>query len=362
MNRKPWNMLCALLALVLMLSAVGGVATVAEPKQHAAGEVSYGDMAVTPLADPPLPESRFTDIEGHWAQDAIGVMVERGYMQGTFDTTFEPNLAFSRAMAVTILYRMAGEPETSSALVFTDVEPGQWYSDAVAWAHNRRIMRGVGDNQFAPAVNITRQELATILHRFAESQGHDIAVTSSTKSNFPDANLIDEWAETAMDWAVYSGLMRGTDLGTLNPRGNATRAEAAMVLMRFIRQFPPPLCSELEVRIKESYLQHLEIHHPAQVAEFNITVHNIHLFYFGTYSNGVVVIMNAPGTPSPVPEPRPVIVGEYTFFVDGGWFRYGFYPFATSIYMRAECALKQGLLSQEEFSDFARRVGGVRVE
>ena len=192
----------------------------------------------------------FTDITGHWAREAIDFMVEGGFMQGTSGTTFAPNLAFSRAMAVTILHRMAGEPEAASAPVFSDVATGRWYSNAVAWAHSSGVVQGIGGGRFAPNVNITRQEMATILHRFATDQGRDVTLSSGVAMDFPDANLIQEWAEGAMNWAVYNEIMRGTDLGTLNPQGNATRAEAATVLMRFAEKQPeqtepePELCDD----------------------------------------------------------------------------------------------------------------------
>ncbi|MCL2843075.1 MAG: S-layer homology domain-containing protein [Oscillospiraceae bacterium] len=191
--------------------------------------------SVAVAASPPASQP-FTDIAGHWAHEAIGFMLERDLMQGTSATTFAPNLAFSRAMAVTILYRMAGEPAAPFEAVFSDVASGRWYSEAVIWAHNNEVVQGVGGGRFAPTVNITRQEMATILHRFATAQGYDMAVASSMTLDFPDANLINDWAETEMRWAVYTGLTLGTDAGTLNPRGNATRAEAATLLMRFLEQ------------------------------------------------------------------------------------------------------------------------------
>ena len=215
-GRFSKQIVCFLLVIFLAIGVMPGIAATAE---------------ATPS---------FTDIAGHWAGEAIDFMVEGGFMQGTSATTFAPNLAFSRAMAVTILHRMAGEPETTSALTFSDVAPGRWYSDAVAWAHSSGVVQGVGGGRFAPTVNITRQEMATILHRFATVQGRDVTLTASVTMDFPDVNLINEWAENAMTWAVYNEIIRGTDLGTLNPRGNATRAEAATVLMRFAQQQPEP--------------------------------------------------------------------------------------------------------------------------
>ena len=214
-KRLSRRVVCSVLVVCLMIGTIPGVAT------------------ATPPANPPH------DIQDHWAYDAIRFMLERGYMQGTSDTTFAPNLSLSRAMAVTILHRMAGEPVVLSTPSFSDVKPDQWYSDAVVWAHNRGVVQGVGDGRFAPAVSITREQLAVILYRFAFTEGHDVTVASGAVMDFPDANLISDWARAEMEWAVYHGLMRGTNAGTLNPQGNATRAAAATVSMRFWEQFTP---------------------------------------------------------------------------------------------------------------------------
>ncbi|MCL2842600.1 MAG: S-layer homology domain-containing protein [Oscillospiraceae bacterium] len=251
-KRFSKRIVCLLVVICLMIGMVPGVA------------------AATPPENPP----HFIDITGHWAYDAIDFMFQRDLMQGTSTTTFAPNLAFSRAMAVTILYRIAGEPAAPFEAVFSDVAPERWYSEAVIWAHNNEVVQGVGGGRFAPATNITRQEMATILHRFADAQGYDVTVTSYATLDFPDANLINDWAETAMGWAVYNGLMVGTDAGTLTPRSNATRAEAATILMRFLEQITyqpepdPPTAEDFELTISveettlpqgEDFIVHVEL-------------------------------------------------------------------------------------------------------
>ncbi|MCL2842602.1 MAG: S-layer homology domain-containing protein [Oscillospiraceae bacterium] len=269
----PKRVVCLLVVVCL---AIGLVPSIAATKDE--------------LAEPQSAGLPFTDVAGHWARDAIGFMVEQGFMQGTSTTTFAPNLAFSRAMAVTILYRMAGEPAVSFEEVFSDVAPGRWYSDAVIWAHSNGVVQGVGGGRFAPMSNITREQMATILYRFAADQGHDVTLSSSVTLDFPDANRISHWARVEMEWAVYHQFMRGTDAGALNPNGNATRAEAATLLMRFVEHFThsdelEPLCPELETRIRQDFQIAFNVYHLDKVWIEP---------YLGTY-NGSVALYFGPG-------------------------------------------------------------------
>lgn len=328
------HVVCLLLVVCLVIGMVPGVAV--------ADEVSPS----------------FADIAGHWAYGAIGFMVECGYMQGTSDTTFAPNLAFSRAMAATILYRMAGEPEIASASAFTDVEPERWYSDAVAWAHDNDIVRGVGGGRFAPMVNITRQEMATILYRFATAQGYDVTLSSSVALDFPDANLINDWAGAEMGWAVYSGIMVGTDAGMLNPHGNATRAEAATLLMRFVEQHvtsvpepEPQLDPELEARIRKAYLQHWQEKGGSQ----EYTVDDLHITFSATYSNGVVVEVFRPHLGPPLV--ISIVVGGYIFYFATGEVTLFFYHIDSSDIMQFDIAFERNLISQEELGVLWSRRG-----
>ena len=135
-------------------------------------------------------------------------------------------------MVVTILHRLAGEPAVAGDVGFTDVEPGLWYTDAVTWAAQKGIVNGVSETQFAPGNNITREQLATILYRYAQAKGYDVSAFADL-SGFPDAGDIQSYATEALSWAVAEGLLQGFEDDTLRPQGNATRAQIATILMRF---------------------------------------------------------------------------------------------------------------------------------
>ena len=174
----------------------------------------------------------FTDIDGHWAKSDILKAYHAGLFQGMTDTTFAPQEKLNRAMFVTVLYRMAGEPEVEAKTDFTDVEEGRYYTNAVAWAVKTGVTKGVGENLFAPCKLLDRQEAATMLYRFAKASGRDMSKTADL-SQFTDESRISGWAENALSWAVAEGLLKGYPNGQLCPRGNATRAEAAAILVRY---------------------------------------------------------------------------------------------------------------------------------
>ncbi len=174
----------------------------------------------------------FTDVApGSWYYDAVRFVYGKGMMNGTSPTAFSPNATTSRGMIVTILYRLEGEPAAGTAS-FTDVPAGQWYSKAVAWAAQNGIVDGYSSSAFGPNDNITREQMAAILYRYASYKGYSVTASSST-SNYSDASQISSYAQTAMSWANATGLITGTSSTTLAPKGNATRAQAAMILMRF---------------------------------------------------------------------------------------------------------------------------------
>ena len=189
-----------------------------------------GQVTVTvTFAETPLP---FTDVtEGDWFYDAVRYAYETGLMDGVGDSLFAPNSETTRAQLVTILYRLAGQPAVSGDLPFTDVENGTWYTDAVAWAAENGIVNGTTDTTFAPGDDITREQLVTVLYRYAESKGYDVSA-SADLSGYPDAGQVQDYAQPAMAWAVAEGIVEGVD-GTLNPAGNASRAQIATILMRF---------------------------------------------------------------------------------------------------------------------------------
>lgn len=174
----------------------------------------------------------FTDVApGSWYYDAVRFVYGKGMMNGTSPTAFSPNATTSRGMIVTILYRLEGEP-TAGTASFTDVPAGQWYSKAVAWAAQNGIVDGYGSGAFGPNDNITREQMAAILYRYASYKGYSVTASSNT-SSYSDASQISSYAQTAMSWANATGLITGTSSTTLAPKGNATRAQAAMILMRF---------------------------------------------------------------------------------------------------------------------------------
>ena len=195
-----------------------------------------GQVTVTvTFAEAPLP---FPDVtEGDWFYDAVRYAYETGLMDGVEDNLFAPNSETTRAQLVTILYRLAGQPAVSGNLPFTDVESGTWYTDAVAWAAQNGIVNGVSDTEFAPGDDITREQLAVILYRYAAYQGYDVSQRADL-SGFGDASSISDYAQEALSWAHAQGLVLGFEDGSLRPQGTASRAQIAAVLMRFLAAVP----------------------------------------------------------------------------------------------------------------------------
>ena len=189
-----------------------------------------GQVTVTvTFEQAPLP---FPDVtEGDWFYDAVRYAYETGLMDGVGDNLFAPNSQTTRAQLVTILYRLAGEPEPGGDSGFSDVAAGTWYTDAVVWAAENGIVNGTTDTTFAPGEDITREQLVTVLYRYAESKGYDVSASADI-SGYPDAGQVQDYAQPAMAWAVAEGIVEGVD-GNLNPTGDATRAQIATILMRF---------------------------------------------------------------------------------------------------------------------------------
>ena len=200
-------------ALTAAMTAIDGIKTLAE------------------LNKEKLP---FTDVkEGDWYYRAVRYAVQQGLFKGVTDTTFAPNSKLNRAMAVTILYRLAGEPESTEQVTFTDVKEGAYYYKAVAWALENGITTGVDATRFAPNADVTREQMVTFLHRYAEVSGQDVNRMASL-SSFRDAGSVSNYAREAMAWAVGNGILQGMEQDLLAPQGTATRAQAAAILMRFL--------------------------------------------------------------------------------------------------------------------------------
>lgn len=182
------------------------------------------------------PSKDFKDVDPDvWYHEAVDYVVEKGLMVGTADDKFDPNGTTTRAMIVTILYRLEGKPAVSGTSPFDDVASGQWYTDAVIWASENDIVSGYGDGKFGPTDEITREQFATILYRYAQYKDYDVSVGEDTNVlSYNDAFDVSEWAMPAIQWASGAGLMQGDNQGNLLPGDSATRAQAAALIMRFI--------------------------------------------------------------------------------------------------------------------------------
>ena len=176
----------------------------------------------------------FADVPaGHWAADAVAFAASRELFSGTSDTTFGPEIPMNRGMLVTVLYRLEDMPAISGGNPFTDVEDGMYYTGAVLWADNSGIVAGDGSGSFAPDRDITREELAVILHRYAQHKGYGTSERADLNA-YTDAGSISPYAVQAMAWANAAGLITGDGSGALNPGGSASRSEVAAILQRFM--------------------------------------------------------------------------------------------------------------------------------
>ena len=180
-------------------------------------------------------ENPFDDVdEAAWYFDAVRYVFENGLLQGTSDTLFSPDLTTTRAMIVTVLWRMAEEPVINYAMTFDDVPEGLWYSEAVRWAAGEGIVTGYDDTRFGPNDAVTREQLAAMLYRYAVSQGRDVSVGEDTNIlSYADAFSVSEYAVSALQWACGEGIVTGRDDGTLSPQDSALRSEFSAMLMRF---------------------------------------------------------------------------------------------------------------------------------
>ena len=180
------------------------------------------------------PSKAYDDLDVNaWYHEDTDYVIENGIFKGIGETTFAPNDKLTRAMLVTVLYRMENEPATNRSIPFSDVDMGAYYANAVSWAKQNGIVNGVTENEFAPNDNITREQIAAIMMRYAVYKGMD-AITLEENLHFADADEISEYAVSSMNWAVGTGLMNGKSATTLNPKDNATRAEIAAILHRFM--------------------------------------------------------------------------------------------------------------------------------
>ena len=183
--------------------------------------------------DSTCPVDPFKDTANNaWWHDGIHYCVQQGLMNGVASDQFAPNGTTTRAMIVTILWRMEGSPATSYGMSFTDVPAGQWYTEAIRWAQSTGVVTGYDAKTFGPNDNVTREQLAAILYRYTAHKGGDVS-KRSTLAQFTDVNQISSWALENIQWANAVGMVNGRTDTTIVPKGNATRAEAASMIQRF---------------------------------------------------------------------------------------------------------------------------------
>lgn len=188
--------------------------------------VSYVKATETPS------ETRFNDVSANdWFASAVDYVTGKGMMNGTAANTFSPKANTTRGMVVTVLYRLENQPSTSVAS-FTDVASGAYYANAVAWANANGIVSGYGSGKFGPNDKVTREQLAAILYRYAQYKKYDVSGANSL-DGYTDAQSVSSYAVPALQWANAAGVVTGKSGSKLDPKGNATRAEVAAMLMRF---------------------------------------------------------------------------------------------------------------------------------
>lgn len=202
-------------------------------KAEARDVYASGEKCKVAPAGTTLVYNPYTDIDGHWAKSETLKATHAGIFQGMTKNTYVPEGSLTRAMFVTVLHRLAGTPTSGSVkLTFRDVPAGSYYERALGWAYGNGIVTGRSQTEFSPDDSITRQELVTMLFRFARWQGRDVS-SGAPISGYKDSRAIAPWAERSISWAVDEGILNGYTDGTIQPEGNATRAEAAAIVCRY---------------------------------------------------------------------------------------------------------------------------------
>ena len=197
-------------------------------------------------------ENPFIDVkEEDWFYGAVKYVVQKGLFAGTSETTFEPNLAMTRGMLVTVLYRLEGTPAVTGSSTYADVAPGQYYTSAVIWATQNGIVSGYGNGYFGTNDIVSREQVATILFRYAKSKEYDTSLVKDI-GGFTDSDQVASYAKRAMQWAYANGIIGGTSGTTLSPKGSATRAQVATILMRFDEKIIVPAQEKAEKEAAEA--------------------------------------------------------------------------------------------------------------
>ena len=180
----------------------------------------------------------FVDVDDtDWFAEAVYYCYQNSLLRGRSEMSFDPDAAMTRAELVTVLWRIAGSPNSDNVgkTPFTDVPAGSWYTAAVNWCSENKIVNGIGDGLFAPDDQITREQIVTILYRFAKFRGLDVGDTTDLAKKFTDAARVSDYAKEALSWAVAVGIINGMPDNTIAPQNSATRAEVATIIMRYTK-------------------------------------------------------------------------------------------------------------------------------
>ncbi|MBQ8552031.1 MAG: S-layer homology domain-containing protein [Clostridia bacterium] len=198
--------------------------------------VDKPDTVISDCTEATCPMKPFTDLKyDEWYHDAVHYAIENDLMNGISQNTFDPSGTVTRSMIVTILWRLEGKPFVNYMMTFTDVESGTWYTEAVRWAASTGIVEGYNAETFGPDDAITREQLATMLYRYEQHKGGGFTGMWMYQLKFPDLDSLSMWAVEAVSWCNMKGVINGNGAGMLNPKGEASRAEAAQMLLNYAK-------------------------------------------------------------------------------------------------------------------------------
>jgi hypothetical protein len=206
-------------------------------EDYTSGDDDDNDDKVRP-SKPQAAYDKFIDVKGHWAEKYIKLMVERGLFNGVSEKEFAPNNSMTRGMFVTVMGRLADVSQNIKTDKFSDVSSDMYYAPYVAWASQNSIVNGIEQGKFGPDGSITREQLASIIYRYAKYKNYDLSSNENSNiSRFGDYTQISDFAVEAINWCVEAGIIQGKDDGNLYPKNTATRAEVAAMLYRFIEKY-----------------------------------------------------------------------------------------------------------------------------
>ncbi len=200
------------------------------------GNGNSGNNNVNDVTEPEIVQSpKFKDVNSDdWYFESVNYVVEKGLFKGITDEEFGPQMSMTRSMIVTVLYRLAGSP-TIEGTSYKDIEPQSWYEKAVIWASKNKIVEGYGNGLFGAFDNITREQLSVILYRYAKYMKYDVLSTTDI-TKYSDNDNVSSWASEPIKWMIANGLLTGKPNNIIDPKGEATRAEVATILYRFLEK------------------------------------------------------------------------------------------------------------------------------